>query len=96
MMDADVCMYVMIRVWILLTPRSKVEREIDVDVVVEDAKKFDKAKYAETLAAINGQCLGGGLEVALACTYRIASTGPKTTMGLPEVMLGLLPGAGGT
>eukprot|EP00735_Rhodelphis_limneticus_P009003 TRINITY_DN2460_c0_g1::TRINITY_DN2460_c0_g1_i1::g.8765::m.8765 TRINITY_DN2460_c0_g1::TRINITY_DN2460_c0_g1_i1::g.8765 ORF type:complete len:762 (+),score=307.57,sp/P40939/ECHA_HUMAN/49.93/0.0,ECH/PF00378.15/1.8e-65,3HCDH_N/PF02737.13/8.3e+02,3HCDH_N/PF02737.13/1.2e-54,3HCDH/PF00725.17/1.8e-23,3HCDH/PF00725.17/1.7e-05,DUF3798/PF12683.2/0.062,DUF3798/PF12683.2/1.2e+02,HSP33/PF01430.14/0.26,HSP33/PF01430.14/3.1e+03,NAD_binding_2/PF03446.10/5.4e+02,NAD_binding_2/PF03446.10/0.8 TRINITY_DN2460_c0_g1_i1 len=49
-----------------------------------------------TVAAINGVCLGGGLEVALACHYRIASTHPKTSLGVPEVMLGLLPGAGGT
>lgn len=48
------------------------------------------------VAAINGQCLGGGLEVALACKYRIASSGAKTVLALPEVMLGLLPGAGGT
>jgi enoyl-CoA hydratase/long-chain 3-hydroxyacyl-CoA dehydrogenase len=48
------------------------------------------------VAAIHGTCLGGGLEVALACTYRIASSSSKTSLGLPEVMLGLLPGAGGT
>ena len=46
------------------------------------------------VAAINGKCLGGGLEVALACDHRIAST--DAVMALPEVMLGLLPGAGGT
>lgn len=40
--------------------------------------------------------MGGGLELALACHYRIAVNTPKTTMALPEVMLGLLPGAGGT
>ncbi|XP_076290293.1 monolysocardiolipin acyltransferase Mtpalpha [Lasioglossum baleicum] len=48
------------------------------------------------VAAIQGSCLGGGLEVALACHYRLAVNDPKTTLGLPEVMLGLLPGAGGT
>jgi len=48
------------------------------------------------VAAIQGSCLGGGLELAMACHYRIASEDPKTTMALPEVMLGLLPGAGGT
>ncbi|XP_013781098.1 trifunctional enzyme subunit alpha, mitochondrial-like [Limulus polyphemus] len=48
------------------------------------------------VAAIMGSCLGGGLEVALACQYRIAVKDKKTTLGLPEVMLGLLPGAGGT
>jgi enoyl-CoA hydratase/long-chain 3-hydroxyacyl-CoA dehydrogenase len=48
------------------------------------------------VAAIQGACLGGGLEVAMACHYRIAVDGMKTSMGLPEVMLGVLPGGGGT
>ncbi|KAL3049550.1 hypothetical protein OYC64_008907 [Pagothenia borchgrevinki] len=48
------------------------------------------------VAAINGSCLGGGLEFAIACQYRIATKSKKTILGTPEVMLGLLPGAGGT
>ncbi len=48
------------------------------------------------VAAVHGACLGGGLELALACRYRVASDDPKTVLGLPEVMLGLVPGAGGT
>ncbi|XP_013133939.1 PREDICTED: trifunctional enzyme subunit alpha, mitochondrial [Papilio polytes] len=48
------------------------------------------------VAAIQGSCLGGGLETALACRYRIAVKDSKTGLGLPEVMLGLLPGGGGT
>jgi fatty acid oxidation complex alpha subunit len=48
------------------------------------------------VAAIHGACLGGGLEVALACHYRIATDDNKTQLGLPEVMLGLIPGGGGT
>jgi len=40
--------------------------------------------------------MGGGLELAMACHYRIAVDSPKTQLALPEVMLGLLPGAGGT
>ncbi|KAL4167276.1 hypothetical protein KRP22_012762 [Phytophthora ramorum] len=48
------------------------------------------------VAAIDGSCMGGGLEVALACHYRVASQSKKTQLALPEVMLGLLPGAGGT
>ncbi len=48
------------------------------------------------VAAIHGAALGGGLEVALACHARVASDDPKTKLGVPEVMLGLLPGAGGT
>ncbi len=48
------------------------------------------------VVAIHGACLGGGLEAALASAYRIASDDPKTVLGLPEVQLGLIPGAGGT
>ncbi|HEK0315908.1 TPA: fatty acid oxidation complex subunit alpha FadJ [Proteus mirabilis] len=48
------------------------------------------------VAAINGACLGGGLELALACHGRICSDNSKTRLGLPEVQLGLLPGSGGT
>ncbi|MFZ6710956.1 3-hydroxyacyl-CoA dehydrogenase NAD-binding domain-containing protein [Undibacterium sp. TC9W] len=47
------------------------------------------------VAAINGSALGGGLELALACHYRVALDHPKTKIGFPEVTLGLLPGAGG-
>src|SRR5688572_14703453 len=46
------------------------------------------------VAAMHGTVLGGGLEIALACHYRIAA--PGTRFGLPEVTLGILPGAGGT
>lgn len=48
------------------------------------------------VAAIHGACLGGGLELALACNARICSLDDKTRLGLPEVQLGLLPGSGGT
>ena len=48
------------------------------------------------VAAINGACLGGGLELAMACHARVCSDNPKTALGLPEVQLGLLPGGGGT
>jgi 3-hydroxyacyl-CoA dehydrogenase/enoyl-CoA hydratase/3-hydroxybutyryl-CoA epimerase len=48
------------------------------------------------VCCIHGNCLGGGLEVALAADYRIAADSTNTVMGLPEVMLGLLPAAGGT
>ncbi len=47
------------------------------------------------VAAIHGACLGGGLELALACQYRVATDHRKTQLGLPEVQLGLIPGAGG-
>lgn len=48
------------------------------------------------VGAIHGACMGGGLELALACRYRIASDHPKTNLGLPETQLGLIPGAGGS
>jgi 3-hydroxyacyl-CoA dehydrogenase/enoyl-CoA hydratase/3-hydroxybutyryl-CoA epimerase len=48
------------------------------------------------VAAIDGPAMGGGLELALACSMRIVSDSPKTVLSLPEVKLGLLPGAGGT
>src|SRR4051812_31960623 len=48
------------------------------------------------VAAINGACLGAGLETALACAWRVATEHPKTVLGLPEVQLGLIPGTGGT
>ena len=47
-----------------------------------------------TVAAISGQCLGGGLELALACDYRVATEGAN--LAFPEIQLGLIPGAGGT
>ncbi|KTD35529.1 enoyl CoA hydratase [Legionella moravica] len=49
-----------------------------------------------TVAMINGFCMGGGFELALACTYRIATDEQDTRIGLPEVMLGIHPGWGGT
>lgn len=49
-----------------------------------------------TVAAINGLALGGGLELALACAYRIVAGDSRIQLGLPEVKFGLLPGAGGT
>lgn len=59
---------------------------------------FDQIERSQRpfVAAIMGDALGGGLELALACHYRIAVDSPKTGFALPEVMLGLLPGAGGT
>jgi 3-hydroxyacyl-CoA dehydrogenase len=59
----------------------------DLNLVVESSAK-------PLVAAIDGTCLGGGLELAMCCHYRIATEASK--LGLPEVKLGLLPGAGGT
>ena len=49
-----------------------------------------------SVAVIHGPCLGGGLELALACDYRLVVDGPGTQLGQPEILLGLLPGWGGT
>ena len=57
--------------------------------------KLESLKFP-TVAMIQGFCLGGGLELALACRYRIAEESSKTRLGLPEVKLGIQPGWGGT
>uniref|UniRef100_A0A673YHT8 enoyl-CoA hydratase n=1 Tax=Salmo trutta TaxID=8032 RepID=A0A673YHT8_SALTR len=64
----------------------------------EGQKMFERIEKSSKpiVAAINGSCLGGGLEFAIACQYRVATKSKKTVLGTPEVMLGLLPGAGGT
>ena len=58
-------------------------------------EEFSALPYP-TVAAINGPCLGGGAELALAMRHRIASNSRKVSIGLPEVQLGILPGFGGT
>lgn len=55
-----------------------------------------EALRVPVVAAIDGSCLGGGLELALACDARITTENPRSVFGLPEVMLGLIPGGGGT
>ena len=62
---------------------------VDVVQSLEDSTK-------PIVAAIAGTCLGGGLELALACHYRVALQSSTTKMGLPEVHVGVIPGAGGT
>ncbi len=61
-------------------------------------KMFHAMEQSEKpiVAAIEGVCLGGGLELALACHWRVASDHPKTVFALPEVTLGIIPGFGGT
>lgn len=54
------------------------------------------AAFGNTAALIRGHCLGGGLELALACRYRLTDRDPGTRLGLPEVRLGIHPGFGGT
>ena len=70
------------------TPKSTAEPNLNTVVrVVENAAK-------PVVAAISGACMGGGLELAMACHYRVAAKGAQ--IALPEVKLGLMPGAGGT
>ncbi len=57
-------------------------------------KSFGDLPYP-TIAVIDGACMGGGLEISLACTYRVASDSPKTKIAFPEVNLGILPAWGG-
>ncbi|HMF27936.1 MAG TPA: enoyl-CoA hydratase/isomerase family protein, partial [Candidatus Cybelea sp.] len=63
-------------------------------VTIRDVIAAIEASVKVHVAAIEGNCLGGGLELSLACDYRAATTDAK--LGLPEIRLGLLPGAGGT
>ncbi|HWR71759.1 MAG TPA: enoyl-CoA hydratase-related protein, partial [Nitrospirota bacterium] len=58
-------------------------------------QKLEKLPFP-TIAAIHGACLGGGLELALACSHRVISNDPKTALGAPEVRIGIMPGFGGT
>jgi 3-hydroxyacyl-CoA dehydrogenase len=70
------------------TPKASAEPTLHTLIrATEDCAK-------PVIAAIDGVCMGGGLELALGCHYRVA--GAKATLALPEVKLGLLPGAGGT
>ncbi len=68
-----------------LTPGTTTIR--DIIAAIETSDKTH-------VAAIDGNCLGGGVELALVCDYRVATAGAK--LGLPEILIGLLPGAGGT
>src|SRR5437016_5744584 len=76
--------------------------EIAVTRLYEDSRKLNVLyRRLETsgkpwVAAINGTALGGGFELCLACHHRIAADNPKTRVGLPEIKVGLFPGAGGT
>jgi len=78
---------------------TKFETEEDALVAIQRGHKIMNAIEAlkcTTVALIHGHCLGGGLELALACDYRIAEDDPKTRLGLPEVLLGIHPGFGGS
>ncbi|MBY0369988.1 enoyl-CoA hydratase/isomerase family protein [bacterium] len=81
---------------------AEIQKMAAGEATVEDLMKLQSVfTYLERLsipsiAAINGACMGGGTELTLACDYRIATDAPETKMALPEVMLGVLPGWGGT
>ncbi len=78
--------------FVTLTSAAEAERlSADGQDLLERVARFPKP----IAVGIHGACLGGGLEFALACGYRVASDHPKTQLGLPEVQLGILPGAGG-
>ena len=76
-----------------LTGRSLSEQRRDAEFGQAVLARLDTLPMA-SVAAINGYAFGGGLELALACTFRIAA--PTAKMGLPEIKLGLIPGYGGT
>jgi 3-hydroxyacyl-CoA dehydrogenase / enoyl-CoA hydratase / 3-hydroxybutyryl-CoA epimerase len=77
---------------------SITDRERILELIGRAHRAFGKLANlgAPTVAAIDGVCLGGGTELALACDSRIASEEPRTQIGLPEVLLGIYPGFGGT
>jgi len=68
------------------------------EALLKGHKVLDKLERLPipTVAYINGACMGGGLELALSCNYRIASTNEKTILSFPEIKLGFFPGLGGT
>ena len=78
--------------FVALTTAAEAERlSAEGQALLERVARFPKP----IAVGIHGACLGGGLEFALACHYRVASDHPKTQLGLPEVQLGVLPAAGG-
>ena len=68
------------------------------NALMEVHKIFNKLENLSipTIAYINGACMGGGLELALACKYRVLSTNEKTKLAFPEIKLGIFPGFAGT
>ena len=72
------------------------DRDFILPLVMENNRFLNSIEQGPkpVIAALNGNCLGGGLEIAMACHYRIAAKGIQ--VGQPEVQIGLIPGAGGT
>ena len=79
-----------------LTTIETAEQAFDLVEDLKTSLRKLETSGKPVVAAMTGTALGGGLELALACHYRIAIDSPKTKLGLPEVKLGLLPGGGGT
>jgi len=82
----------------LVTLHKNLDNEKELGELVEEGQDtFTRIKKLKvpTVAAIHGVCVGGGLEFALACDVRVASNDSSTKIGLPEVMLGILPAWGG-
>ena len=81
---------------------SKQGEEAAAKMVFDESRKLSQLyRRIETcgkpwVCALNGAAMGGGFELALACHYRVASDDAKTRLGLPEIKIGLFPGAGGT
>ena len=78
------------------SPEEAVKARFDGVMAFHHAARKLETCGKPVAAAINGLALGGGLEVALACHYRVAADNPKIQLGLPEAKVGLLPGGGGT
>ena len=81
--------------------RTKGEEAAAAFIFEESRKLSQLYRRLETsgkpwVCALNGTAMGGGFELALACHYRVAADNPKTRLGLPEIKIGLFPGAGGT
>ena len=80
----------------MLKEITTVEGGTKISAAGQNAMNRIASSKKPIVAAIHRECLGGGLELALACTARVLTNDPKSKLALPEVMLGLLPGAGGT
>lgn len=79
-------------IYAVRTPEEAIANVRDVGACLRRMERGGKP----VVAALNGSALGGGLELALACHYRVAADEPRLRVGLPESTLGLIPGAGGT
>lgn len=77
-----------------LKPGDEADFQAKIELTKNDLRRLERLPVP-VVAAINGAALGGGFEIVLACNYRVLLNQPAAVVGLPEVSLGLLPGAGG-